>query len=335
MGFESGKKNILKNINIPTGVEDTLKNVKVPAKVEETLNNFKNVDYNDLKNKNIDRLKSISRKYITIFLGVIFIIFLISKYTTLFDSKEEKAFMNTYNKAIELTSKSEFGMSNVELDKISKGQAFKGVDIQRDKEINIKLLGIFMMMRGQYVGTIDVANTLEELTTEFDKLFKNDDSKILDASEVFRQDIKEYIEYLKLYSEAEKYLEQKDKDNVEKIVKKLKKFEFKTERVNTVVFWGYPVTKFENPAIAESNSKVVENSIENPLRSVEIEPWQENLTEDKEKWIPKLEETGWTVEKTDGRWYAFDQDDMKYAVVYEKEGEIRLVNATRNLFVNY
>lgn len=346
--FGSDKRNLLKNIKIISEVEDTLKNMKVPSKVEETLNNFNNVDYKNMKNKNIDRLKTIPKKYIAIFLGLILAIFLVSKYTALFDSQEEKAFMNTYNKAVELTSKGEFGMSNVELDRISRGQTFKGVNIQRDKEINIKLLGISMMMRSEYVESIDVANTLEELMTEFDKLFKNDDSKILSASEIFREDVNEYIEYLKLYSKAEKYLEQKDKDNVEKIVNKLKKFEFKTEKAKTLAFWTYSLVKFENfiateegnskiveSSSDENNSKVVESSTENPQSLVEIEPWQENLTEDKEKWIPKLEEIGWKVEKTNGRWYAFDQDGMKHAVVYENEGEIRLVNATRNVFVNY
>lgn len=71
------------------------------------------------------------------------------------------------------------------------------------------------------------------------------------------------------------------------------------------------------------------------IQTITPEPWQETLDQEYDKWskamFPSIK-----VYKEDGRWYAYDSsENMKYAVVYDSPGLVRLVNARRNVHVNY
>lgn len=58
------------------------------------------------------------------------------------------------------------------------------------------------------------------------------------------------------------------------------------------------------------------------------------LDEDYEKWSAGLK-ANFTIFKEDGRWYAVDAEGIRYGVVYDRDGLVRLANATRNIHHEY
>lgn len=230
------------NVNTANNID--FKKIEIPEEIKNRLHNIKEINYEQMKDEVVTKVKDIPQKFFIIAAVVVTTIFFLYNFTSLFDSKEKTAFMNSYNKAVELTSKTEYGMSNVELDKLDILNTYNGIDIQKDKEVNIKLLGIFMMMRGEYSEPLDTANTLSELLEDFDKNFKNYDSRILDASKDFRDDTEKLIEFLKIYSKAEIYYKEKDESNLKKAIKDLEKFEFKTTRLKTLREFTYTTSHF-------------------------------------------------------------------------------------------
>lgn len=275
-------------------------------------------------NKSIKVILSVVVSLVIIFVGYM-------SYSYLNGNSNEKGeFLSTYDKATDYTKKADFKESKLELEKLVNKKSYDKIDVKKDIEIDNKLL--------------EVSNTLKEETSseklleqisKIEKEYSNSSSEIYEASEQFRKEVKAYSELLGDYVKLKQYIDNNDSDNANKELEKIKGYRFKLSVISDIV--SEKISELEKDI---SNIKKVTNteSSNNGTSSTNKVEGSNAISEDPldrdyERWSSKIPNA--EIFKENGRWMVIDGDGMKYAVIYDFEGQVRLVNARRNVHINY
>ena len=168
------------------------------------------------------------------FLAILILIFTSFKLFSSTDSSEGKIkkdeYMKIYNEAIRRTETANFIQAKVELEKLQNTKSFDGINIKKDIDMNVQLFGIQTFVSSKDLKEEDIIEELENKLNKFEKDYKNSNSKIKKASDTFTKESKTFLDLLKTYVQAEKFIDSKDISNAKKELEKLKEYKFTTPR---------------------------------------------------------------------------------------------------------
>lgn len=245
-----------------------------------------------------------------------------------------------YEKAVNDVKKANYIEAKIELEKIKNPSK----SIKEDIEMTVQLFGIRNGYNTPGASDEDTYKIMEERLNNFNNKFKNNKSEIRKVSEDFLNETKKFIELLKLYVSIENFEESKDIDSAKEAFEKMKKLDFKLPRINNIA--NSKINTAESAIKIMENFKSRENNENNNLNlekmgegiDTKVGEAESNEDIDKEysKWSNRLIQNNpnTLIFKEEGRWIA-EIDGQRYAVIYDYPGQVRLVNATSNIFVDY
>ena len=184
------------------------------------------------KNNNSKSSKN-RRNIIFAVIGVLVLIFVVSSLFSSFNSEgkiKKDEYLKIYDEAVKKTETANFIQAKVELEKLQDTKSYDGIDIKKDIDMTVQLFGIRNFVSSKDLTEEDIIEELEKSLDKFDKDYKSSNSKIKKASDTFITESKTFLDFLKTYVEAEKYINNQDNDNANKKLEKLKEYKFTTPK---------------------------------------------------------------------------------------------------------